>query len=120
MNLEEIKPNLYKLDEQTHLRKNKNEYRLIYPIRDSKGNINLKNLFIGGKWSNLFLILFVVSLLFYLSWGHKADLSFFEEYIEENCPKLDPYGYTNISKLRESDNEYNLLIPASDNDEILN
>jgi len=115
MNLEEIKPNTYKIDEQTHLKKTKESYRLIYPIKDSKGNINLKNLLIGGRWSNFFLILFIVSLLLYLSWGYKADIEAFEEYIEENCQ-----GYPNFSEtLKEDDNEYNLFIPSSNNDEIL-
>ena len=124
MNLEEIKPNLYKIDEQTHLKKSKGSYRLIYPIKDSKGNFNWKNFLIGGRWSNFFLILFVVSLMLYLSWGHKADIKAFEEYIEKSCQRIElnnNYGeLPNLSGLlEEDDNEYNLPIFTSNNDEIL-
>ena len=124
MNIEEIKKDLYKIDEKTHLKKTKDSYRLIFPIKDSKGNFLWKNFLIGGRWSNLFLILFVLSLLFYLSWGHKADIKVFEEYIEENCQEINTYEdinkLPNLSGLiKEDDNEYNLPIFTSNNDEIL-
>ena len=120
MNLEEIKKDLYKIDEQTHLKKTKDSYRLIYPINDSKGNFIWKNLLIGGKWSNLFLILFVVSLLFYLSWGHKADIATLEEYIEKNCQRINlTNNYPSFPNILVDVDEPSLFIPSADNDEML-
>jgi len=119
LNLKEIKPNLYKIDEQTNLKKTKDGYRLIYPIKDSKGKFNLKNLLISGRWSNLFLILFVLSLILYLSWGYKADMEAWEEYVEKYCPKINPYEYPNLSNIQVDVDEYGLFVSSTDNDEIL-
>ena len=71
--LKETKKNQYELDKDKYLLKKGSNYRIIYPIRDSEGNINWKNLLIGGKRSNLFATLFVLSLIIYLSWGYAED-----------------------------------------------
>jgi hypothetical protein len=119
MELTKIDDHTFKIDEKHHLRKVKDEYRIIYPIKDSKNNMNWKNFLIGGRWSNLFIIIFILILLFYLSWGYKQDISAWEEYVEKNCHKIRSYEAPNISSLQVVVNEHGVSIPSSGNDEIL-
>lgn len=123
MIIEEIKKDIWKIDEKHHLKKERNSYRVIYPIKDSNGKFIWKNFLIGGRWSNLFFLIFVLTLVIYLSWGHKADINAFEKYIKENCVRVSPYSkvneYLSIPSLQVDVDEYGLLVPSSDNDEIL-
>lgn len=121
MKLDEIKKDLYKIDEKTYLKKSKKgDYRLIYPIKDSKGNFIWKNFLIGGKVSNLFLILFILSLVLYLSWGYRADINAYQEYIEKNCNIIRvSYEEPNFSSFLVDVDEHDLFIPSTNNDEIL-
>ena len=129
MQLDEIKPNLFKIDEKTHLKKTKSEYKLIFPVKDSKGKTNWKNLLIGGRWSNLAVVIIIIFLLAFISWSYDNDVKVYREFYEDvsanvylicGKPTTNFMGdLPNLSELMgEVDNEYSLSIPSSDNDEI--
>ncbi len=87
--MREIEPDKkWKLKEGEYLEKTKKgKYRIIHPIKDEEGKINLKNLFIGGSWTNLFVLMWIISLLLFISWSYKNDTATCFEILEDPCER---------------------------------
>jgi hypothetical protein len=128
MELKEIKNNLFKINDSTYLKKSKLGYSLIYPAKKDlfqplkSGNINWKNLLIGGSWINFIAIFAVVFLLLFISWGYRHDMAECMKIIEDPYSICQPNRITNpeyeLINLSEINYESSLSLSPSDNDEI--
>lgn len=49
--------------ERVYLKKNKLGYKVVYPIKNKDGTINLKHLISGGSWWNLLIVTVVVIII---------------------------------------------------------
>lgn len=126
--LEEVKPDVYKLNKTEFLQKTKYGFRVVHPPRYDlnkpmgKGNINWKALLYGGSILNLisFLLIFIAIGSMLLAYAH--DTKECREFLA-NPPVCDGLGgYINPIKvnlsgaLKEGDNEIKSIVPAKDND----
>jgi hypothetical protein len=82
---EKIKDNLY-------VQKTKfGDYRVVYPIvKDieqpfSFNNIHWKNFLIGGRWSNVLTLIFIVGLIMFSAWAYKTDMKSCEDHLLNPC-----------------------------------
>ena len=47
-------------------------YRVVHPIKDEEGHYIIPNLLFGG-WSNLFKLIIILALMFFLMWSYNHD-----------------------------------------------
>jgi len=69
------------------LKKSKERYRVIYPIKID-GEINWKNLISGGNWWNLLIIFFIVFVILGCIWEYSVA----KRVAEECLNKLSLFG----------------------------
>lgn len=130
MELQEIKNNVFRINDSTYLKKSKLGYSLIYPAKKDlmqplkRGNINWKNLLMGGSWINFITIFIIVFLLLFITWGYKHDMKECMRIIENPYSICYPnqninqdYELINLSNIKIN-NEPSLSLSPSDNDEI--
>ena len=100
MELKEIKKNHYRLDKSRVLKKEKNGWRIIFPIHKdlskpllSGGNINYKVLLFGGTFSHLLQTFFIFGLLFFLLWSYQHDIRAYQDIIVDLREQIneDPF-----------------------------
>ncbi len=123
LTLKPIKEKTWRLDKNTALKKSLDSYRIVNPIRNEDRTINWKNFLIGGSWSRIFSVAFIVFVMIYLSWGYDQDMKTCFEIIEnpknicgiqsnylieENYSYLKDLDLSNIS----NNNELNLSVPS--------
>lgn len=49
-------------------------YRIVHPFKNDDGSWNYFNLFTGGSWWNLILLIFIVVMLVGSVWAYKRDM----------------------------------------------
>ena len=88
--MEQIDENNWKLNKYQYLRKHKDNYRVIYPIKDEHGKTIKKNLFIGrlNIWSALFLL-----VVLFASYTYAHDTKVCRELVKDF--NQDPIGFCN-------------------------
>ena len=76
-NIEEIKPNLY-------VKKSRGGWRIVYPLRNTDGSINWRNVFFGDM--NLFVIaIIIVVVIVILGSAYRHDVNALQACWEDPC-----------------------------------
>lgn len=107
-----------KLDESTYVGKDKFGYKIINPIRKNlelpfqKGNINWKNLLVGGSWFNIVKLLILLLILGSIIYGYMLNTNECREMVkhpkdfcEPVCKVENPYSPAR---------EFNITLPEVD------
>ena len=88
-----------------HLKKDIGGWRIIYPLKNDDGTLNMKNLLIGGNYINFAKTIFVLLCLLLLTWSYAHDM--------KQCSEIANYAVTNpcewceiITKARLADNNF--------------
>lgn len=63
-------------------------YRLVHPIKNKDGTINWFNLFTGGSWGNLIMVIVICAFLVSLVIIYKNDVSQLVECCNSACDNL--------------------------------
>lgn len=63
-------------------------YRIVYPLKNKDGSINWFNLWTGGSWGNIIMIIAVVAFLCLLVVLYRHDVMQIIDYYNKTCNPL--------------------------------
>ena len=95
-------------------------YSIKYPVKKDedmglvKGNIDWRNLLLGGSWFNFSKTLVVIFIILFALWSYNNDISECTEFLDTYTiidTGTNLICYKNIIDFEQS-NEYDLLIPS--------
>jgi len=62
-------------------------WRVVHPIKVD-GEINWKNLLLGGSWGNVIKVAIIVGIILFIAWSYKQDMANCIQYTLDNYCKL--------------------------------
>lgn len=69
------------LEDKVYMKKDMFGWRVVHPIKNEDGSLNWFNIFTGGSWGNLILIIFIVGVICFGTWAHYHDINI----VRESC-----------------------------------
>jgi len=102
-----------KIREGLYLKKGLFGYRLVYPVKNEDGTINLFNLLTGGSWGNLIKILLIIAFILILSLSYYHDIKECRKVMANPCNYCAIQTYPPISQNLQTENENSIFIPVS-------
>lgn len=115
MEFKEVKKDLFKLDESAYLKKEKNDWYVIHPIKKdvtrslSFENIdfrNYKNLILGGSWTRFFKLLLFIIWIIFMVWSYNSEIADYRDVAQNPCEYCIPSYEIDDSNLKNPSMDY--------------